>query len=358
MDMSKRSCVRLPISNLAAAARAVLCEPDPRAKVARTHLTAADWRAGRSTALNLVAAADATTITTVPERPARPALPQLMAPRLMPRRRLGGVRGRIALLHAVAHIELNAIDLAWDLIGRFAALDWPAEFFDDWVDVAADEARHFTMLAARLNELGASYGDLPAHDGLWEAAMATSHDPLARLAVVPMVLEARGLDVTPAMIACSAPVTMPVQPFSRSFCAKKSPMLPPANAGSVISAADAAFQSMKLGANWWQRIIAAFQDRHSTKRRAGLPAWRPSSTNSSPDPGLLAFCFGALRRLIAEDANALRQGRGHEFVEAAIEDGVRVGAFHIGAQIFHQTIRLQNVRADLVAPANVVFLRI
>jgi uncharacterized ferritin-like protein (DUF455 family) len=201
MDMSKRSCVRLPISNLAAAARAVLCEPDPRAKVARTHLTAADWRAGRSTALNLVAAADATTITTVPERPARPALPQLMAPRLMPRRRLGGVRGRIALLHAVAHIELNAIDLAWDLIGRFAALDWPAEFFDDWVDVAADEARHFTMLAARLNELGASYGDLPAHDGLWEAAMATSHDPLARLAVVPMVLEARGLDVTPAMIA-------------------------------------------------------------------------------------------------------------------------------------------------------------
>jgi len=189
--------VRLPISSLAAAARAVLCEPDPHAKVARTHSAVEDWRTGTLSPPQPAAAA----VTTIPARPARPKLPQLMAPRLMPRRRVGGVRGRIALLHAVAHIELNAIDLAWDLIGRFGALDWPAEFFDDWVGVADDEARHFTMLAARLNELGAGYGDLPAHDGLWEAAMATSHDPLARLAVVPMVLEARGLDVTPAMIA-------------------------------------------------------------------------------------------------------------------------------------------------------------
>ncbi|MDA0231277.1 MAG: ferritin-like domain-containing protein [Proteobacteria bacterium] len=196
--MSKQSCVRLPTSDLAVAARAVLCEPDPQSKVARTHAAAEDWYAGRS-ALPQMAT---TTITnTMPVRPARPALPQLMAPRLMPRRRVGGVRGRIALLHAVAHIELNAIDLAWDLIGRFTAFDWPTEFFNDWVGVAADEARHFSMLSTRLNELGASYGDLPAHDGLWEAAMETSHDPLARLAVVPMVLEARGLDVTPAMIA-------------------------------------------------------------------------------------------------------------------------------------------------------------
>ena len=193
--------MRLPISNLTDAARAVLCEPDPQAKVARTHSAAEDWRAGRASVRQPVTTDTTTAIATMPERPARPALPQLMAPRLMPRRRVGGVRGRIALIHAVAHIELNAIDLAWDLIGRFAALDWPAEFFDDWVGVADDEARHFTMLAARLNELGAGYGDLPAHDGLWEAAMATSHDPLARLAVVPMVLEARGLDVTPAMIA-------------------------------------------------------------------------------------------------------------------------------------------------------------
>jgi uncharacterized ferritin-like protein (DUF455 family) len=119
----------------------------------------------------------------------------------MPRRRPGGLKGRIALLHAVAHIELNAIDLAWDLIARLAPLAPPTALFDDWVAVAADEARHFLALNARLDQLGAGYGDLPAHDGLWEAATKTAHDPLARLAVVPLVLEARGLDITPAMIA-------------------------------------------------------------------------------------------------------------------------------------------------------------
>ena len=118
----------------------------------------------------------------------------------MPRRRAGGARGRIALLHAIAHIELNAIDLAWDLIVRCARLPLPRAFFDDWVAVADDEARHFQALAGRLAELDAAYGDLPAHDGLWEAADRTRHDPLARLAVVPLVLEARGLDVTPPMI--------------------------------------------------------------------------------------------------------------------------------------------------------------
>lgn len=102
----------------------------------------------------------------------------------------------MALLHALAHIEFNAIDLAWDAAGRFGST-MPRAFADEWVRVADDEARHFMMLSERLHELGASYGDLPAHDGLWEAAMATSHDLLARLAVVPQVLEARGLDVTP-----------------------------------------------------------------------------------------------------------------------------------------------------------------
>ena len=155
--------------------------------------SAEDWRAGGLTA--------SASPTAMPARPARPVSPQLLAPRHMPRRRSAGVGGRIALLHAVAHIELNAIDLAWDLIGRFAGLDWPVAFYDDWVAVAEDEAHHFTMIEARLNELGAGYGDFPAHDGLWQAAMATAHDPLARLAVVPMLLEARGLDVTPAMIA-------------------------------------------------------------------------------------------------------------------------------------------------------------
>lgn len=120
----------------------------------------------------------------------------------MPRRRAGGSRaGRVALLHALAHIELNAIDLAWDLIARFANAALPRAFYDNWVAVAAEEAMHHALIAARLAALGAAYGDLPAHDGLWEAAQATAGDLLARLAVVPLVLEARGLDVTPAMIA-------------------------------------------------------------------------------------------------------------------------------------------------------------
>lgn len=117
----------------------------------------------------------------------------------MPRRRKGGTEAsRIALLHAVAHIELNAVDLAWDLIARFEA-PGPG-FYDDWVRVADEEATHHGLLAGRLAEYGAAYGDLPAHDGLWQKAEATAHDLLARLAVVPMVMEARGLDVTLPMI--------------------------------------------------------------------------------------------------------------------------------------------------------------
>jgi uncharacterized ferritin-like protein (DUF455 family) len=134
-------------------------------------------------------------------RPARPERPLLCPPRDMKRRRNFGMpAGRIALLHALAHIELNAVDLAWDIIARFARDDTPHAFCDDWVHVAGEEAEHFGLLADRLAALGAAYGELPAHDGLWEAAAATAHDLLARLAVVPLVLEARGLDVTPEMI--------------------------------------------------------------------------------------------------------------------------------------------------------------
>jgi len=136
-----------------------------------------------------------------PDRPARPARPALRPPREVPRRRItSGVAGRVALLHALAHIELNAIDLAFDIVVRFADQDLPRAFYDDWVAVGDDEARHYLMLAERLAELGAAYGDMNAHDGLWQAAAETADDLLARLAVVPLVLEARGLDVTPAMI--------------------------------------------------------------------------------------------------------------------------------------------------------------
>lgn len=137
----------------------------------------------------------------LPERPARPARPELRPPAAMPKRRKGGNRrARVALLHALAHIELNAIDLAFDIVARFAhEVDNPG-FVADWIKVGDDEARHFMLLADRLAAFDAAYGDLPAHDGLWESALNTKDDVLARLAVVPMVLEARGLDVTPAMI--------------------------------------------------------------------------------------------------------------------------------------------------------------
>jgi uncharacterized ferritin-like protein (DUF455 family) len=135
------------------------------------------------------------------DRPARPDRPALKMPRDMPRRGRGlSAANRVALLHALAHIELNAIDLACDIVARFADNDLPRAFYDDWTRVADEEAQHFTLLTGRLAAFGAAYGDLPAHDGLWQAAENTAHDLMARLAVVPLVLEARGLDVTPAMI--------------------------------------------------------------------------------------------------------------------------------------------------------------
>ena len=178
-------------NSLAAAAVAVLEAAEPAGKTALSFATAQTWRDG---SLEVGSAMP-------PDNPARPARPRLMAPRHMPRRRAGGTpQSRIALLHAVAHIELNAIDLAWDIIARFTAEGLPRAFYDDWVGVAAEEAAHFTLLSHRLEALGAAYGELPAHGGLWEAAENTAGDLAARLAVVPLVLEARGLDVTPAMI--------------------------------------------------------------------------------------------------------------------------------------------------------------
>ena len=119
----------------------------------------------------------------------------------MKKRSLGSLKGRIALLHSIAHIELNAVDLALDIVARFASESVPNSFFDGWMKVAFEEAKHFRMVRQRLHDLGADYGDLPAHDGLWQAAHDTRNDLTARLAVVPLILEARGLDVTPALQA-------------------------------------------------------------------------------------------------------------------------------------------------------------
>jgi uncharacterized ferritin-like protein (DUF455 family) len=181
-----------PPATVAQAARAILLEADPKAKMRSARAAARAWRHGALGHEFDVA---------MPDSPARPERPPLLAPSQMPKRGRGGSeRGRVAMLHALAHIEFSAIDLAFDLAGRFGA-DFPPDFIDDWFSVGADEAMHFALLDRRLRNLGSAYGDLPAHDGLWEAAAATAGDPLARLAVVPMVLEARGLDVTPAAVA-------------------------------------------------------------------------------------------------------------------------------------------------------------
>ena len=169
----------------------MLSASSPEEKIALTAGVAARWRAGA-----LFDIGDAVP----PDRPGRPDQPVLSPPTAMAKRKVGTVRGRVILLHAIAHIELNAVDLAWDLVARFTEPALPRSFIDSWISVASDEARHFSMLSARLQELGAAYGDFPAHDGLWEAAMVTAHDLVARLAVVPLVLEVRGLDVTPMMI--------------------------------------------------------------------------------------------------------------------------------------------------------------
>lgn len=137
----------------------------------------------------------------LPLRPGRPAKPELIPPKHMEKRSLHTLKGRIALLHALAHIELNAVDLALDIVARFTTERVPHSFFDGWMQVAFEEAKHFRLVRDRLRELGADYGDLPAHDGLWQAAHDTRNDLTARLAVVPLILEARGLDVTPTLQA-------------------------------------------------------------------------------------------------------------------------------------------------------------
>jgi uncharacterized ferritin-like protein (DUF455 family) len=179
-------------ASIAQACCAVLLTADPLAKVKVARAAARAWRRGA-----LAHDFD----VPMPARPARPPRPELLPASRMPRRRkAGSERSRIAMLHALAHIEYGAIDLAFDMAGRFGA-GLPRAFVDDWLSVGADEAIHFALLDRRLKALGAHYGALPAHDGLWQAAAGTAHDLLARLAVVPMVLEARGLDVTPATVA-------------------------------------------------------------------------------------------------------------------------------------------------------------
>lgn len=178
-------------TTLTAAACQVLGTAEPDQKVQLTYDFAQSWREGALTKIGN---------TTPPDHPARPAKPVLCHPGDMPKRSTGSGQRRTNLIHAIAHIELNAIDLAWDVVARFAPLGLPKGFYDDWVQVAEDEARHFELLDTRLGELNSGYGELPAHNGLWEAALNTADDILPRMALAPMLLEARGLDTTPPTV--------------------------------------------------------------------------------------------------------------------------------------------------------------
>lgn len=173
----------------------VLTTADGRAKTKISRAHTATWQAARL-------AGNSPEIGTAfpPDQPARPATPELLDPRDVPHRKPGTPAGRIALLHAVAHIELNAVDLHWDIIARFADIPMPIGFYDDWVKSADEESKHFNLMCDCLEAAGSHYGALPAHAGMWRAAEDTATDFMGRLAVVPMVLEARGLDVTPNMI--------------------------------------------------------------------------------------------------------------------------------------------------------------
>ena len=175
------------------AARRCLAAASPDDKVSATFAAADAFTRGQ---LSIPADAPPPEHIRMPGRPDRP---RLVHARELPKRGFGTAEGRAAFIHAIAHIEFNAIDLAWDAAYRFRGL--PDAFYADWVSCAADEARHFVMLRDRLRQLGFDYGDFDAHNGLWEMAEKTAHDGLARMALVPRVLEARGLDVTPGMIA-------------------------------------------------------------------------------------------------------------------------------------------------------------
>ncbi|WP_323120776.1 ferritin-like domain-containing protein [Burkholderia alba] len=174
-------------------ALAALGEADPVRKREQVRALHADWLAGRAVV------EPAHVLAEPPGLPGRPARPELVEPRRLQRRSMRSEAGRAVLLHALAHIEFNAINLALDAVWRFAGM--PVAFYADWLQVAAEEAHHHALLVARLDEFGHAYGDFPAHDGLWEMCERTSVDVLARMALVPRTLEARGLDASPPIRA-------------------------------------------------------------------------------------------------------------------------------------------------------------
>jgi len=179
-------------SNLFEAAYQALMADEPDEKVRLTHALRAAWRDGR------LSQDDTDAVQAVPV-PGRPERPSLVHPRDLLKRKPVTVEGRAVLFHALTHIEFNAINLGLDAVYRFRGM--PAEYYDDWLRVADEEADHFVMLREHLRSLGYDYGDFPAHNGLWEMAQKTAHDVMVRMALVPRCLEARGLDVNPGIKA-------------------------------------------------------------------------------------------------------------------------------------------------------------
>lgn len=178
---------------LRSAALAWLSEPDPERKAAGVSALNAAWHDG-SVVL------DPTRMLTADAAiPGRPGVPELVSPRLVQHRSMRTQEGRAAMIHALAHIEFNAINLALDAIWRYPGM--PVDYYRDWLCVATEEALHFSLLSKHLATLGHLYGDFPAHDSLWDMAEKTKGDVLARMALVPRTLEARGLDASPAMRA-------------------------------------------------------------------------------------------------------------------------------------------------------------
>ena len=184
-------------------------DPKPsRARLSATALAALRSCEVEEKLQRVAAAADAIAARTIevaadfasqaPETPGRPERPKLVSPRALQRRSAATAPGHAALIHAIAHIEFNAINLALDAVCRFPGL--PVDFYRDWMGVAAEEAIHFRLLRDHLRKSGHDYGDFAAHDGLWQMAVKTAHDPLVRMALVPRVLEARGLDASPGII--------------------------------------------------------------------------------------------------------------------------------------------------------------
>jgi len=182
-----------PATELRHAALACLAECDPHAKAEAVQVLAQRWNESKLTLDTDVA------IDEPPGIPGRPEVPELVDPMAVGRRSMGSVEGRAALIHALAHIEFNAINLALDAVWRFPAM--PHEFYSDWLSVAAEEALHFSLLARHLHTLGYRYGSFKAHNSLWDMAHKTRTDVLARIALVPRTFEARGLDATPPIRA-------------------------------------------------------------------------------------------------------------------------------------------------------------